>query len=111
MVLRLSRRSGRLFAAVRGFNGGAFGSPRINWDGHENIVRNHSGFAAETDRPIAALLTDLEQRGLLDETLDISVFARVVDVLDPDLASPQARLAADLSGRRRACRTTRRSHA
>ena len=42
-----------------------------SWDGHENIVRNHSGFAAETDRPIAALLTDLEQRGLLDETLVI----------------------------------------
>jgi hypothetical protein len=42
-----------------------------SWDGHENIVRNHGGFAAETDRPIAALLTDLEQRGLLDETLVI----------------------------------------
>lgn len=40
-----------------------------SWDGHENIVRNHRGFAAETDRPIAALLADLEQRGLLDETL------------------------------------------
>ncbi|MBN9691978.1 MAG: DUF1501 domain-containing protein [Verrucomicrobia bacterium] len=42
-----------------------------SWDGHENIVKNHGGFAAETDRPIAALLTDLEQRGLLDETLVI----------------------------------------
>ncbi len=40
-----------------------------SWDGHENIVKNHTGFAAETDRPIAALLADLEQRGLLDETL------------------------------------------
>lgn len=40
-----------------------------SWDGHENIVKNHNGFAGETDRPIAALLADLEQRGLLDETL------------------------------------------
>ena len=40
-----------------------------SWDGHEDIVGNHRGFAAETDQPIAALLADLEQRGLLDETL------------------------------------------
>ena len=42
-----------------------------SWDGHMNIAANHSGFAAETDQPIAALLTDLENRGLLDETLVI----------------------------------------
>jgi hypothetical protein len=42
-----------------------------SWDGHNDIVGNHSGFAAETDQPIAALLADLEQRGLLDETLVI----------------------------------------
>jgi arylsulfatase A-like enzyme len=40
-----------------------------SWDGHEDIVGNHRGFAMETDQPIAALLADLEQRGLLDETL------------------------------------------
>lgn len=40
-----------------------------SWDGHMNIQANHSGFAGETDLPIAALLTDLESRGLLDETL------------------------------------------
>ena len=40
-----------------------------SWDGHTNIVANHGGFAAETDLPIAGLLTDLEQRGLLDSTL------------------------------------------
>jgi hypothetical protein len=40
-----------------------------SWDGHMNIQANHSGFAAETDVPIAGLLTDLEQRGLLDDTL------------------------------------------
>jgi hypothetical protein len=40
-----------------------------SWDGHSDIRGNHSGFAAETDRPIAALLEDLARRGLLDETL------------------------------------------
>jgi hypothetical protein len=42
-----------------------------SWDGHKDIVKNHGGFAAETDQPIAALLADLEQRGLLDSTLVI----------------------------------------
>lgn len=42
-----------------------------SWDGHTNIVENHGGFAAETDQPIAALLTDLAERGLLDSTLVI----------------------------------------
>lgn len=42
-----------------------------SWDGHTNISDNHRGFAGETDRPIAALLTDLAQRGMLDDTLVI----------------------------------------
>ena len=42
-----------------------------SWDGHSNIEANHRQFAGETDKPIAALLTDLKQRGLLDETLVI----------------------------------------
>ncbi|MEE3297810.1 MAG: DUF1501 domain-containing protein [Planctomycetota bacterium] len=42
-----------------------------SWDGHSDIKGNHTGFAQETDQPIAALLTDLEQKGLLDETLVI----------------------------------------
>ncbi len=40
-----------------------------SWDGHQDIVKNHAGFALETDQPIAALLTDLKQRGLADSTL------------------------------------------
>ncbi len=40
-----------------------------SWDGHMNIQANHTGFAGETDIPIAALLTDLESRGLLESTL------------------------------------------
>jgi hypothetical protein len=42
-----------------------------SWDGHIDIAGNHSGFAAETDQPIAALLADLDARGLLDSTLVI----------------------------------------
>jgi hypothetical protein len=40
-----------------------------SWDGHIDIEGNHRGFAEEVDQPIAALLTDLKQRGMLDETL------------------------------------------
>ena len=42
-----------------------------SWDGHNDIVGNHSGFAGETDRPIAGLLSDLESRGMLQDTLVI----------------------------------------
>jgi hypothetical protein len=42
-----------------------------NWDAHGDLVRNHSYHAGRTDRPIAALLTDLKRRGLLDSTLVI----------------------------------------
>lgn len=41
------------------------------WDNHDQIEKNHRKLAAEIDQPIAALLTDLKQRGLLDETLVI----------------------------------------
>jgi len=36
---------------------------------HSNLVENHTQHAAESDLPIAGLLTDLKSRGLLDETL------------------------------------------
>ncbi len=39
------------------------------WDSHDHIERNHKRLAKECDQGIAALLTDLKQRGLLDETL------------------------------------------
>ena len=42
-----------------------------SWDGHADIASNHRQFAGETDKPVAALLTDLAARGLLDETLVI----------------------------------------
>jgi len=42
-----------------------------SWDGHQDIKGNHAQFAGETDKPVAGLLADLAQRGLLDETLVI----------------------------------------
>lgn len=39
------------------------------WDAHGNLTGNHNGMAGRTDRPVAALLTDLKRRGLLDDTL------------------------------------------
>ena len=44
---------------------------QLSWDGHADIKGNHTQFAGETDKPVAGLLTDLAQRGLLDETLVI----------------------------------------
>lgn len=40
-----------------------------NWDAHGNVVSNHKLHAGESDKPIAGLLMDLKQRGLLDSTL------------------------------------------
>ncbi|WP_339748962.1 DUF1501 domain-containing protein [uncultured Rubinisphaera sp.] len=40
-----------------------------NWDAHGDLEKNHNLHAGETDQPIAALLEDLKQRGLLDTTL------------------------------------------
>jgi hypothetical protein len=39
------------------------------WDAHGGLVENHNHNCKRTDQPIAALLKDLKQRGLLDETL------------------------------------------
>jgi hypothetical protein len=39
------------------------------WDNHTHIEKNHRQLAGEIDQPIAALLADLKQRGLFDETL------------------------------------------
>jgi hypothetical protein len=52
---------------VQLYSGG--GHLEETWDAHASIEKNHGQHAAEVDRPIAALLADLEQRGLLDSTL------------------------------------------
>ena len=52
---------------VQLYSGG--GHLEETWDAHESVEKNHGQHAGETDQPIAALLTDLEQRGLLESTL------------------------------------------
>ena len=52
---------------VQLYSGG--GHLEETWDAHESIEKNHGRHAAEIDVPIAGLLTDLEQRGLLEDTL------------------------------------------
>jgi hypothetical protein len=56
---------------VQLFSGSAFGSPRINWDGHEDVRTLHAQEAKRIDQPIAGLLKDLKQRGMLEDTLVI----------------------------------------
>lgn len=75
------------------FSGGAFGSPRINWDGHEDMVQNHTQEALRIDLPIAGLITDLRRRGMLDDTLVLftSEFGR----------TPFAQSASDVVGKGR----------
>jgi hypothetical protein len=68
MARRLLERGVRF---VQIFNGGAFGSPRINWDGHENLKENHDTQAVTMDRPVAGLIHDLKQRGMFEDTLFI----------------------------------------
>ncbi len=41
------------------------------WDSHSEVEANHRKLAGQCDRPIAALLSDLKQRGMLDDTLVI----------------------------------------
>ncbi len=39
------------------------------WDAHTGLEKNHSSLCRAMDRPVAGLIADLKQRGLLDETL------------------------------------------
>jgi hypothetical protein len=52
---------------VQVYSGGAHNDD--NWDAHTDIVKNHSKHAGDTDKPIAGLLKDLKQRGLLESTI------------------------------------------
>ena len=54
---------------VQLYSGG--GHLEDTWDAHESIEKNHGKHGAEVDQPIAALLDDLDQRGLLESTLVI----------------------------------------
>jgi hypothetical protein len=61
---RLVERGVRFVQIFHGSNGGAG-----NWDAHGGLRQNHAAQCAQVDRPIAGLLADLKQRGMLDETI------------------------------------------
>ncbi|MCH2144113.1 MAG: DUF1501 domain-containing protein [Phycisphaerales bacterium] len=52
---------------VQIYSGGAHND--ANWDAHGDLVKNHEYHCGNTDKPIAGLLKDLKQRGMLDDTL------------------------------------------
>jgi uncharacterized protein (DUF1501 family) len=54
----------RFVQVFHGSNGGAGA-----WDAHTNLQAGHSKLCKEIDQPIAALIGDLKERGLLDETI------------------------------------------
>jgi hypothetical protein len=69
MARRLVERGVRfveLSCASVGLGSGGAGNP---WDQHGDLKEGHGAMAEQVDGPIAALLADLKQRGLLDETL------------------------------------------
>jgi hypothetical protein len=66
MARRLVERGVRF---VQVYSGGAHNDD--NWDAHTDIEKNHNFHAGNTDKPVAGLLKDLKQRGLLDETIVI----------------------------------------
>ena len=63
------------------------------WDSHDCLKRSHSSRITSVDQPIAALLKDLRQRGLLDETLVIwtGEFGRSPDTRLPTTPSHRDR--------------------
>jgi hypothetical protein len=68
MARRLVERGVRF---VQLYHGGLGNQNTDTWDAHENVQKNHTYHAAEVDKPIAGLLSDLKTRGLLDSTLVI----------------------------------------
>jgi hypothetical protein len=61
---RLVERGVRFVQVFHGSNGGAGA-----WDAHGGLKANHAHQCGQVDQPIAALLTDLRRRGLLNETI------------------------------------------
>ncbi len=61
---RMVEQGVRFVQIYHGYNGGAG-----RWDSHKGLKKGHTQLCGEVDQPIAALIKDLKQRGLLDETL------------------------------------------
>src|SRR5213594_4234019 len=59
------------------------------WDNHDNIEAAHRKLSREIDQPIGALLKDLKQRGMLEDTLVVfgGEFGRTPTVELPDLGA------------------------
>jgi hypothetical protein len=73
---RLAERGVRF---IQLYHGGLGNQNTDTWDAHGDVKDNHTRHAAESDLPIAGLLTDLKERGLLDDTLVVwqSEFGRM----------------------------------
>jgi len=54
---------------VQLFNGAYASGGKLNWDGHQDLKRQYDGHAEILDQPAAALIRDMKQRGLLQDTL------------------------------------------
>jgi len=54
---------------VQIWSGNDNGFPRRNWDSHEDVERDHGPLAWGMAKAVAALIQDLKQRGLLEETI------------------------------------------
>lgn len=54
---------------VQVWSGNDNGFPRRNWDSHENVKQDHGPLAMGMAKGAAALITDLKQRGLLEDTI------------------------------------------
>jgi len=63
LARRMVERGVRMVQVYSGDTGG--------WDAHKNVLTNHTSYCRRTDLPVAGLLQDLKQRGLLDDTLVI----------------------------------------
>ena len=63
LARRMVERGVRFVQVYSGDTGG--------WDAHRHVINNHGQNCRETDRPVAGLLRDLKQRGLLEDTLVI----------------------------------------
>ena len=61
---RMAEQGVRFIQLFHGYRGNAGA-----WDSHRDLKKNHSTLCKQVDQPIAGLIADLKQRGMLDETM------------------------------------------
>ena len=88
---------------VQIWSGNDNGFPRRNWDSHEDVERDHGPLALGMARGAAALIQDLKQRGLLDDTIILwtTEFGRMPCIAGRQGPRPQPVLLHQLALRRR----------